>query len=69
MVEEHTQWYWDLEREIAVPAAERGSSDHMLGPYATKFEAENWRARVEARNESWEEADEEWEAGPPHDDP
>ena len=55
-----TSWYWDLERKMAVPAAERGSGDHMLGPYPSRAEAENWKARVEQRNEGWEEADEEW---------
>lgn len=56
-----TEWYWDLEKHIAVPAEERGPGDHMMGPYATKGEAENWKARVEARNEAWDDADEEWE--------
>ena len=56
-----TEWYWDLEKRIAVPAEERGPGDHMMGPYATKGEAENWKARVEARNEAWDDADEEWE--------
>ena len=55
------EWYWDLERGLAVPAAERGPGDHMLGPYASKAEAENWRSRVEERNEAWDEADEAWE--------
>jgi hypothetical protein len=55
-----TRWYWDLERKTAVPAFERGIGDHMLGPYATRAEAENWKARVEERNEGWEAADEEW---------
>ncbi len=58
---EPTEWYWDLEKGRAVPAAERGPGDHMLGPYATKGEAQNWKATSEARNEAWDEADEEWE--------
>jgi len=57
-----TEWYWDLEKGKAVPAPERGPGDHMLGPYRTKGEAENWKATVEARNEAWDEADEEWNA-------
>jgi hypothetical protein len=32
----------------------------MLGPYGTKGEAENWKATVEARNDAWDDADEEW---------
>lgn len=58
---EATEWYWDLEKRVAVPADERGPGDHTMGPYATKGEAENWKARVEARNEAWDDADEEWD--------
>lgn len=60
MSDEPGGWYWDLERRRAVPAAERGRADHLLGPYPTKGEAENWHDRVEARNRAWDEADEEW---------
>jgi hypothetical protein len=55
-----TEWYWDLERQVAVPASERGPGDHMLGPYASRAEAEHWKEKVEERNTSWEEADDEW---------
>lgn len=58
---EPTEWYWDLERSVAVPAEERGPGDHMLGPYPTKGQAENWRATSEARNDAWDDADEQWE--------
>jgi hypothetical protein len=60
MGEPVTEWYWDLERGRAVPADERGHADHMLGPYRTKAEAENWKATVASRNEAWDEQDEEW---------
>ena len=60
MSEPSTEWYWDLERKVAVPADERGPGDHMLGPYPTRREAENWKAIVESRNETWDDADEEW---------
>jgi hypothetical protein len=55
-----TEWYWDLQKGKAVPAAERGHGDHMLGPYATKGEAENWKSQVETRNKTWDDADKEW---------
>ena len=55
------EWYWDLNRKMAVHASERGSFDHVLGPYASKSEAENWKQVSEERNEDWEEADEAWE--------
>ena len=60
-VSDDTTWYWDLERKVAVPASERGPADHLLGPYPTRAEAENWKAKVEERNEGWDEADEAWE--------
>lgn len=59
--EPDTEWYWDLERQTAVPADQRGPGDHMLGPYRTKGEAENWKSTVESRNRTWDEDDEEWE--------
>jgi hypothetical protein len=55
-----TEWYWDLDKGIAVPADERGPGDRTLGPYATKGEAEDWRSRVESRNKVWDDADKEW---------
>ena len=53
-------WYWDLNKQRAVRASERGPGADTLGPYPSKFEAENWQAKVEERNEEWEEADDEW---------
>jgi hypothetical protein len=55
-----TEWYWDLAKKVAVPASERGPGDHVLGPYRTKGEAENWQATVAKRNDAWDDADEEW---------
>ena len=62
MSDYETGWYWDLDNQVAVPAAERGNADHMLGPYATRAEAENWKQRAEQRNEDWDSDDEEWES-------
>jgi hypothetical protein len=61
-----TEWYWDLHLDKAVPASERGAGDHVLGPYPSRYDAENWKARVQQRNDGWDEADESWEhAGEP----
>lgn len=65
---ESTEWYWDLSKGIAVTAADRGPGDHVLGPYATKGAAENWKATVEARNETWDDADDEWNDDDRNDD-
>lgn len=55
-------WYFDLRKGVAVPASERGPGDHLLGPYPTRGHAENWRATNEARNKSWDDDDERWDA-------
>ena len=62
-----TEWYWDLERDRAVPADERGPGDRVLGPYRTKGEAENWRSKVESRNDEWDSDDEAWDSWEPGD--
>lgn len=58
---ENEQWYWDLGRGTAVRASERGPFTEMMGPYASKAEAERWQERVEERNTTWEDQDDEWE--------
>ncbi len=55
-----TDWYWDLDKRIAVQAADRGPADQTLGPYDTKGEAENWKATSSHRNDIWESDDDEW---------
>ena len=63
------EWYWDLNKKRAVPAAERGPGDNTLGPYSSRAEAENWRSRVEQRNDAWDDADERWSDPDPRSDP
>ena len=53
-------WYWDLDKKIAVRADNRGPADRTLGPYASKAEAENWKATSASRNDIWDTADDEW---------
>lgn len=60
MSEPATEWYWDLQKGVAVPADQRGPGDHMLGPYPTKGECENWKAHLQARNDTWDDEDERW---------
>ncbi|MGK0276668.1 MAG: hypothetical protein ACI9N0_003063 [Ilumatobacter sp.] len=55
-----TDWYWDLDKKIAVRADNRGPGDQTLGPYDTKAEAENWRATSAKRNDAWDNDDEKW---------
>ncbi|MDG1188205.1 MAG: hypothetical protein P8N13_07080 [Ilumatobacter sp.] len=55
-----TDWYWDLDKKIAVRADNRGPADHTLGPYASKSEAETWKTKVDHRNDVWNSDDQEW---------
>lgn len=57
---DEAEWYWDLERGVAVPAAQRRLASNTLGPYASRAEAERWQETVEARNEEWDDADDAW---------
>ena len=65
----NSEWYWDLRRNQAVPASERGAGDHVLGPYPSRYEAENWKAKVEERNEGWDDDDQAWDNAADGDDP
>lgn len=56
-----SEWYWDLKRKAAISADQRGPGDQTLGPYKTKGEAENWKSKVDARNDAWDDADDAWE--------
>ena len=60
MSEPATEWYWDLHKQLAVPADQRGPGDHTLGPYRTRGEAENWKTKVDTRNDAWDDDDERW---------
>lgn len=53
-------WYWCLEHQ-AVETREGCRATARLGPYPTAEAAANWRESVEARNEEWDEQDEDWE--------
>ena len=55
------EWHWCLHHQAAEPAAQVCQAAERLGPYRSKAEAEDWRSKVEARNEAWDEADRQWE--------
>jgi hypothetical protein len=59
-----TDWYWDLAKQQAVRADERGPGDEVLGPYPSREAAENWQEKVAERNEAWDEADDAWHDRP-----
>ena len=36
------EWFWDIDRQIAVREDNRGRHDVTIGPYSTREEAEIW---------------------------
>ena len=55
-----SRWYWCLEHDRAEPEREACRATTRLGPYASPEEARRWKDRVEARNDAWDEQDEDW---------
>ncbi|MFK7919459.1 MAG: hypothetical protein AB8G14_15390 [Ilumatobacter sp.] len=52
-------WYWDVDRQIAVRVDNAGRHDLLIGPYATKSDAEiwlpssTWTAERDAGDDGW----------------
>ncbi len=46
------EWYYCFKHQKVERVDECNQMDRM-GPYPTREDAENWRARVAARNEEW----------------
>ena len=51
------EWYYCFVHKKVEALDECDQMDRM-GPYPTREDAENWRARVAARNEAWDDEDE-----------
>lgn len=51
------QWYWCFKHSAVEPPDGCANTDR-LGPYASPEEARNWRERVHARNEAWDDEEE-----------
>lgn len=56
----HGRWFWCFKHKTAERKEDCRQMDRM-GPYPTKEDAEHWQDRVNARNEVWDEQDEEEE--------
>ncbi|WP_344103657.1 SPOR domain-containing protein [Myceligenerans crystallogenes] len=52
--------YWYNTRTGEVETGHQSSWTHLLGPYATRAEAEQALTRAKSRNEDWEDDDAEW---------
>lgn len=57
---EGTQFYYNLSTG-SVEEGRQSSGTELMGPYATRQEAERALQTASARNEKWEDADEDWE--------
>jgi hypothetical protein len=55
------EWYWCFDHQKAERAGEQCRATNRLGPYPSEEAARNWQAINEAREETWEQQDEEWE--------
>jgi hypothetical protein len=53
------QWYWCLVHR-RVESAHACKADSRMGPYASPEAARDWKARLEQREDAWEEEDERW---------
>lgn len=54
------EWYWCLEHNTAERGADKCKADNRLGPYESEEAARNYKSRHEAREDKWDEDDEEW---------
>ncbi|MGY5764610.1 SPOR domain-containing protein [Brachybacterium sp. DNPG3] len=57
---EPTQYYYNLETRSVEEGAQSPAKD-LMGPYATRAEAEHALQRAAARNSSWDEEDAAWD--------
>jgi len=56
-----TGWWWCLDHERAENPPD-APGHRRLGPYDSAEQAENWKTRLDARNEEWDESDRRWAA-------
>lgn len=53
-------WYWDVDRQVAVRLDNAGRHDVLIGPYATQSDAEVWMPSTTWRGRSSPDADSAW---------
>ncbi|MBO0610896.1 SPOR domain-containing protein [Myceligenerans salitolerans] len=52
--------YWYNTKTGEVEQGHRSSWTHLMGPYATRAEAERALERARSRNDAWEDEDDAW---------
>ncbi len=53
-------WYWDIDRQVAVRLDNTGRRDLLIGPYATRADAEVWMPTSSWTTRSDGDADDAW---------
>ena len=53
-------WYWDVERQVAVRLDNAGRHDLLIGPYSTRQDAEVWLPSGEWTRRRADEPEDEW---------
>ncbi|MGF7238203.1 MAG: hypothetical protein ACQSGP_25055 [Frankia sp.] len=55
-------WWWCFDHQRAENPPD-SPGNRRLGPYESSGDAENWQARLDARNDAWDAEDARW-SGP-----
>lgn len=58
-----TQYYFNLRTGKVEALEDKSPSQEVLGPYATRAEAERALESARARTEAWDEEDRRWDEG------
>lgn len=53
-------WYWDVDRQVAVRMDNAGRHDLLIGPYASQADAEVWMPSSTWTNRSETAAGDDW---------
>lgn len=53
-------WFWDIDRQIAVRVDNAGRHDLLIGPYATQADAEVWMPSTAWSARAERNTDDDW---------
>ena len=57
---ERADWYWDVDRQVAVRSDNAGRRDVLIGPYAERSDAEIWMPSNSWQQHRDGDADDDW---------
>jgi len=55
-----SDWFWDVDRQVAVRVDNAGRHDLLIGPYASQADAEVWMPSTTWTARSASDADDDW---------